>query len=493
MVILSTQTLGKFLYQNYFLVLLVVLYFTAIHNSGGVQAQNAAEAVAPFLSLLSNGGLARMTQIATDLAVQTMNSNREMMNKEGRPESRNIDLSMSPSQMLGQSIINANNGVRESFEKTLQASANNNNNNLFKPLPQLPTPAPLKAPPPPENPLLVKKIKKKPRKDGKSRKIRLVKNNNNEKLNVKKISAQKFIDNSENVSSGNEDKSINTPEARAAKIALLKEIEKEGIKIPDSIKKEVIGFDNIKSSEEEGSSIRSKPIVKDASGGEIDIKPLDLENFVPKRPDAFVGSVENVRQPSAQGGNINPLLRLAETFLGRGGNSNNGNYARGAPTYQDRGGYLGGSRGPIPNIRETVPGANSNFGIPKGAGCLPFIGEFMQAAYGNCVKYADERTFDAWGNEIKNALTGSGINLFKASIETCKMQAERDLCGQIRKAISECDILGTIQVGSQIQRSFDRCEQVTGIIDQNPLKMMQGINNLVNGEVAQGFINNFLG
>ncbi|CEF62274.1 Hypothetical protein SRAE_1000054700 [Strongyloides ratti] len=487
MVILSTQTLRKILHQNYILFLFVVVFFTTINNYNVVQAQSAVEAVAPFLSLFSNGGLARMTQIATDLAVQTMNSNREMMNKEGRPESRNIDLSMSPSQMLGQSLVNANNGVRESIEKTLQK--NGNNNNFFKPLSPLPTPLPLQQLPP--NPLLVKKIKKKPKKDGKSRKIRVIKNNN-EKLNVKKLSAQKYIDSGENANISNDGKSNITPETRAAKIALLKEIEKEGIKIPDNIKKEVIGFDNIKSFEEEASITNSKPILRESGSKEIDVKPLDLENFVPKRPDAFVGNVENVRQPSSQNSNINPLLRLAETFLGRG-NNNGGNYARGTTTYQERGEYLGGSKGPIPSIRETVPGANSNFGIPKGAGCLPFIGEFMQVAYGNCVKYADERTFDAWGNEIKNVITGSGIDLFKASIETCKMQAEKELCGQIRKAISECDILGTIQVGSQIQRSFDRCEQVTGIVDQNPLKMMQGISTLVNGEVAQGFINNFLG
>lgn len=416
------------------------------------------------------------------------------MNKEGRPESRNIDFSMSPSQMLGQSLVNVNNGVRENIEKSLQGKGfNNNNNNFFKPLLPLSTQPPLQLP---INPLTVKKIKKKPKKDGKSRKIRVVKNNI-EKLKIQKVSAQKYIDSEEKVNVNNDDKSVNSPETRAAKIALLKEIEKEGIKIPDNIRKEVIGYENMKSSEEYNPPVDSKPILKEGNSKEIDIKPLDLDNFVPKRPDAFVGSVENVRQASGPNINTNPLLRLAETFLGRGGSNNNGggsgNYARGTTTFQGNERYLGGSKGPIPTIRETVPGANSNFGLPKGAGCLPFIGEFMQVAYGNCVKYADERTFDAWGNEIKNVMTGTGIDLFKASIETCKMQAEKELCGQIRKAISECDILGTIQVGSQIQRSFDRCEQVTGIVDQNPLKMMQGISNLVNGEVAQGFINNFLG
>uniref|UniRef100_A0A0N4ZR69 DUF19 domain-containing protein n=1 Tax=Parastrongyloides trichosuri TaxID=131310 RepID=A0A0N4ZR69_PARTI len=462
MVIYKVGRIKKNLSKNNVFISLIFILF--ISNDFFVNGQNAAEAVAPFISLLSNGGLARMTQLATDIAVQTMNSNREMMNKEGRPETKNLDFNMSPSQMLGQSIINANNGVRENIEKTLQGNNNNFNGFTLTPPVQLPM----------NNTPSVKKIKKKPKKDGKSRKIRLVKSGN-DKLEMKKIQAKKYIDSDE--TNNNDDN--NSPQARAAKIALLKEIEKEGIKIPDNIKKEVIGFENNSKSSE--SSIRSKPITRDESK-EIDIKPLDLNNFVPKRP-FFVGNNNNPQpvQPS----NSSPLLRLAETFLGRRNNNN----AHGVTTYQDG----GNSRGPIPSIRDTVPGANSNFGIPRGAGCLPFIGEFMQVAYGNCVKYADERTFDAWGNEIRNGLTGGGINLFKASIETCKMQAERELCGQIKKAISECDILGTIQVGSQIQRSFDRCEQVTGIIDQNPMKMMQQINNLVGGEVAQGFINNFLG
>ena len=38
----------------------------------------------------------------------------------------------------------------------------------------------------------------------------------------------------------------------------------------------------------------------------------------------------------------------------------------------------------------------------------------MQIAYGNCVKHAEQRTWDAWGRELENGLTGGGINLFRA-------------------------------------------------------------------------------
>ena len=49
-------------------------------------------------------------------------------------------------------------------------------------------------------------------------------------------------------------------------------------------------------------------------------------------------------------------------------------------------------------------------------GCLPFVGEFMQMAYGNCVKHADQKTFDAWGREFESIVTGKGINFFRARL-----------------------------------------------------------------------------
>jgi hypothetical protein len=48
------------------------------------------------------------------------------------------------------------------------------------------------------------------------------------------------------------------------------------------------------------------------------------------------------------------------------------------------------------------------------SGCLPFVGEFMQVIYGNCVKQADQRTWDTWGKEITNALMGGKVDLLKA-------------------------------------------------------------------------------
>ncbi|TKR86372.1 hypothetical protein L596_010977 [Steinernema carpocapsae] len=147
----------------------------------------------------------------------------------------------------------------------------------------------------------------------------------------------------------------------------------------------------------------------------------------------------------------NGLMKLANQFL---------RMANGQPMNNN------GQPGQLPNIRDFAPGARNNFGFPQGEGCLPFVGEFMQIAYGNCVRNADQKTFDVWGTEIKNAIVGGRIDLLGASKLTCKMATEREMCGQLKKAISECDILGSIQVGSQLQRSIQRCDEITGIIDQ---------------------------
>ena len=73
------------------------------------------------------------------------------------------------------------------------------------------------------------------------------------------------------------------------------------------------------------------------------------------------------------------------------------------------------------------------------------------------------------------------------------MVVEREQCGQLRKAISSCDILNSIQIGMNMQRSLERCDHVSGLIDQNPSTLVEGMSGLINGEVAQGFLNNFLG
>ncbi|VDK76874.1 unnamed protein product [Litomosoides sigmodontis] len=147
----------------------------------------------------------------------------------------------------------------------------------------------------------------------------------------------------------------------------------------------------------------------------------------------------------------------------------------------------------LPTIRELAPGANSNFGIPKGEGCLPFLSEFMRIAYGNCVKVADEKAWDLWGNQINNALFGGKIDFIGATKETCKRGAERQHCGQLRKVISECDILGSLQVGMEMQRAIQRCEEFSGVIDQNPIQVLNQVNSIIGGEFAQGFLHKFLG
>uniref|UniRef100_A0A1I8AA82 Secreted protein n=1 Tax=Steinernema glaseri TaxID=37863 RepID=A0A1I8AA82_9BILA len=180
-------------------------------------------------------------------------------------------------------------------------------------------------------------------------------------------------------------------------------------------------------------------------------------------------------KPSPEGGE-NGLMKLANQFL---------RMANGQP--------LKTGADQLPNIRDFAPGAKNNFGIPQGEGCLPFVGEFMQIAYGNCVRNADQKTFDVWGQEITNALVGGRIDLLGASKLTCKMATEREMCGQLKRAVSECDILGSIQVSTQLQRSIKRCDEVTGIIDQNPMNVLNQVNGLLTGEVAQGFVQNFLG
>ena len=232
--------------------------------------------------------------------------------------------------------------------------------------------------------------------------------------------------------------------------------------------------------------------------------------------------------PSAQG--MNSILELsntlASTFLGGGGGggrssrgSSTGSYSyaedeergsRGSlwgpsggggggglsPRAQSSGGsssYSSMGRGLMPTLKQFFPDGDRNFGLPSGEGCLPFVGEFMRMIYGNCVRQADQRTWDAWGKEITNALMGGKIDLLRASKETCKKGAEREQCGQLRKAVSECDIIGSIQLASNMQRAVARCDEISGIMDQNPMTVVQQMQGLINGEVAQGFLNNFLG
>ncbi|KJH49662.1 hypothetical protein DICVIV_04208 [Dictyocaulus viviparus] len=149
----------------------------------------------------------------------------------------------------------------------------------------------------------------------------------------------------------------------------------------------------------------------------------------------------------------NPLLKLASSFLGGTTKESSQRGQRGE--LLDFGG-----------IKDYVPGANNNFGLRKGPGCLPFVSEFMQVAYGNCQKVADEKAFDAWGDELKSAILTGQIDLLKASQETCRRGAERQQCGALRQAISNCDIIESLQIGAQLQRAMKRCEDVSGLLDQ---------------------------
>ncbi|CAD5231478.1 unnamed protein product [Bursaphelenchus xylophilus] len=292
-------------------------------------------------SLISSRDIAEITQIATNLAAQTMNTNSELLTKPGRPETRAVPMNARPSEMLGQTITNMMQPATEQLARAL-----NQNSGV---------------------------------------------------------------------------KSLN-PRARAVKT-------------------------------------------------ELPVSELPLEDLAP--------------QPKPLGGQnqaMSGLLDMANQFLGGGRSA--GVESRGAASARSGG---------MPTLKQLIPGAMRNFGISQGDGCLPFMGEVMQAMFGNCAKQADERTWDVWGKEITNALMGGKIDLLRASKETCKKGAEREQCGMIKRAVSDCDILGSIQLASNFKRAIERCDEISGLIDQNPVTLMEQMGGFINGEVAQGFLNNFLG
>ncbi|KAE9411849.1 hypothetical protein Angca_001808, partial [Angiostrongylus cantonensis] len=67
-----------------------------------------------------------------------------------------------------------------------------------------------------------------------------------------------------------------------------------------------------------------------------------------------------------------------------------------------------------------------------------------------------------------NPSTGSSSNVVDFSQETCRRGAERQQCGALRRAISNCDIMESLQIGAQMQRAMKRCEEMTGLLDQVP-------------------------
>ena len=53
------------------------------------------------------------------------------------------------------------------------------------------------------------------------------------------------------------------------------------------------------------------------------------------------------------------------------------------------------------------------------SGCLPFLDAFMRAAYGNCAKVADQKTWDTWGGQISNVLLGGKVDFLQAAYVNC--------------------------------------------------------------------------
>lgn len=223
--------------------------------------------------LISTRDIAELTQLATSLAAQTMNSNSELLSRPGRPEARPVSVNARPSEMLGQTLTNMMQPATEQLAKALGSA----------------------------------------------------------------------------------------PGAR------------EGL----------------------APAARARAVKT-----ELPVAELPAEELAPRRP--------------LGGGQMGGLLDMANQFLGR--------------TQGFDGKPLVSEKNPMPTLKQLIPGAMRNFGIGRGegecggrgrttpppSGCLPFIGEFMGAIYGNCVKQADERTWDVWGKEITNALMGGKIDLLRA-------------------------------------------------------------------------------
>uniref|UniRef100_A0A0N5APT4 Uncharacterized protein n=1 Tax=Syphacia muris TaxID=451379 RepID=A0A0N5APT4_9BILA len=179
----------------------------------------------------------------------------------------------------------------------------------------------------------------------------------------------------------------------------------------------------------------------------------------------------------------NALLGIARAFLGgTSTNSNSPDRSLPSSTYGVK--QIEYEKDIFPSLKDIAPGASNNFGMPQGKDVYP---------YGNCAKVADQKTWDTWGGQINNVLRGGKVDFLHAARETCKRGAERNQCGQLRKAISECNIIESVQIGLELQRAMQRCEEISGIIDQNPMQVLDQVNGVINSEVAQGFLHKFLG
>lgn len=252
--------------------------------------------------------------------------------------------------------------------------------------------------------------------------------------------------------------------------------------------RDVLGVRDFKKNVAMGEKIReiryAEPIAEVAVEAAPANIPAPVEIAAPASASssaAAVSAPELARPPAPTNAfDGSPFMQIARRFLQVGTGT-------GTPTE-------GGKAEPLPQIgiRDFMPNTDSNFGLPRGKGCLPFISEFMQIAYGKCQDQADEKTFDAWGEELRRAILHGEIDLLKASQETCRRGAERQQCDSLREAVATCDVMASLEIGTQLQRAMKRCEEVSGMMDQSPAAVLGQLNNLITGEVAQGFLNNFL-
>uniref|UniRef100_A0A915D1T4 Uncharacterized protein n=1 Tax=Ditylenchus dipsaci TaxID=166011 RepID=A0A915D1T4_9BILA len=84
-----------------------------------LQPSTAQRDASSLMGLISTKDIAELTQIATELAAQTMHSNGELMSKPGRPEVRDLSLDVSPSQLLGQGLTNMWQPASQQLAKSL--------------------------------------------------------------------------------------------------------------------------------------------------------------------------------------------------------------------------------------------------------------------------------------------------------------------------------------------------------------------------------------
>uniref|UniRef100_A0A914XJG9 Uncharacterized protein n=2 Tax=Plectus sambesii TaxID=2011161 RepID=A0A914XJG9_9BILA len=148
-------------------------------------------------------------------------------------------------------------------------------------------------------------------------------------------------------------------------------------------------------------------------------------------------------------------------------------------------------------LTRLAPGASDNFGIPQGEDCFPLFSGIIRIMNKDCQKKTETRTWQTWGTQINNALIGGQIDLVKAARETCRLGAERQMCTVLGEQIARCDIIGSLQNAVELQRQTQRCEQVTAFADlprqQNTGGLIGSLNNLINGEVSGGLLQNFFG